>query len=78
MWYVVRVQLPLPVVSVVSGTHTFINALQKAINYQQAYLQSNKYLPVEIESLRKLHKIVDANKDIYQCHYYIAKKEELS
>jgi len=78
MWYVVRVQMPLPVVSVISETNTFIHALQKAINYQQAYLQCNKYLPVEIESLRKLHKIVDKNTDIYRCHYYIAKKEELS
>ena len=78
MWYVVRVQMPLPVVSVVSGSHTYMHALQKAINYQKSFIEYNTYLPVEIESLRKLHKIVDANTTVYPSHYYIAKKEELS
>lgn len=75
MWYVVRIQMPLPTVSVVFASPSYLSALHKAIECQKSTLYSSKKLTTEIENLRFLHKIVNTQNNVYPCHYYVASKE---
>lgn len=75
MWSVIRIQKLLPVVSVIFESKNYTSALEKAIECQKTFLETSKHYPVENDSLRTLHKLVEAQETKYPYFYYVAPHE---
>jgi hypothetical protein len=75
MWSVIRIQKPLPNIHVVFETSHYVSALERAIQCQKIFLETSKHYPVEIDSLRTLHKLVEAQERKNPYIYYVASHE---